>query len=206
MPILTYIDNIPLFTNKSEAISYGATSSPRMFGYHTHEYEGVTGYMAGKFHPANIRVKTKSSYEQYVSEANQAFNIISNRINNLNQEIKELEEALKVKKLQGVKRLNNIIRDKIKNINQSLNILNSEKNKIELDKKLAQKSTPEKLQELINSGRVDTDLLLKAQATIDTTSETVEQTQESNLVLGLNQTQQQTTTTQTTGGTYRSNY
>tara|TARA_R100000353_G_scaffold42312_1_gene33676 strand:+ start:803 stop:1423 length:621 start_codon:yes stop_codon:yes gene_type:complete len=206
MPILTYIDNIPLFTNKSEAISYGATSSPRMFGYHTHEYEGVTGYMAGKFHPANIRVKTKSSYEQYVSEANQAFNIISNRINNLNQEIKELEEALKVKKLQGVKRLNSIIRNKIKNINQSLNILNSEKNKIELDKKLAQKSTPEKLQELIDSERVDIDLLLKAQATIDTTIETIEQTQESNLVLGLNQPQQQTTTTQTTGGTYRSNY
>lgn len=206
MPILTYIDNIPLFTNKSEAISYGATSSPRMFGYHTHEYEGVTGYMAGKFHPANIRVKTKSSYEQYVSEANQAFNIISNRINNLNQEIKELEEALKVKKLQGVKRLNSIIRNKIKNINKSLNILNSEKNKIELDKKLAQKSTPEKLQELIDSERVDIDLLLKAQATIDTTIETIEQTQESNLVLGLNQPQQQTTTTQTTGGTYRSNY
>lgn len=206
MPILTYIDNIPLFTNKSEAISYGATSSPRMFGYHTHEYEGVTGYMAGKFHPANIRVKTKSSYEQYVSEANQAFNIISNRINNLNQEIKELEEALKVKKLQGVKRLNSIIRNKIKNINKSLNILNSEKNKIELDKKLAQKSTPEKLQELIDSERVDIDPLLKAQATIDTTIETIEQTQESNLVLGLNQPQQQTTTTQTTGGTYRSNY
>lgn len=206
MPILTYIDNIPLFTNKSEAISYGATSSPRMFGYHTHEYEGVTGYMAGKFHPANIRVKTKSSYEQYVSEANQAFNIISNRINNLNQEIKELEEALKVKKLQGVKRLNSIIRNKIKNINKSLNILNSEKNKIELDKKLAQKSTPKKLQELIDSERVDIDPLLKAQATIDTTIETIEQTQESNLVLGLNQPQQQTTTTQTTGGTYRSNY
>ena len=60
MAILTYISNLPLFSSKNEALVYGASSTPRLTGYHTHVYEGRTGYMAGRSHPG-VMPKDKSS-------------------------------------------------------------------------------------------------------------------------------------------------
>ena len=70
MPILTYIDGIPLYTTKDEAISWGAQKNPKIFGYHTHEHNGTIGYMAGYTHSTNI-VKDYDSgfYRGDVSEA-----------------------------------------------------------------------------------------------------------------------------------------
>tara|TARA_R110001583_G_scaffold6756_1_gene33999 strand:- start:12 stop:251 length:240 start_codon:yes stop_codon:yes gene_type:complete len=48
MAILTTINNIPLFSTPAEALNYG--SSNGLVGYHTHIYNGVTGYMAGATH------------------------------------------------------------------------------------------------------------------------------------------------------------
>ena len=70
MPILTYIDGIPLYTTKSEAISWGAQKNPKIFGYHTHEYDGVIGYMAGYVHSTNMTKDYDSDfYRGVVSEA-----------------------------------------------------------------------------------------------------------------------------------------
>jgi len=48
MPILTTIDNVPLFSTPTEALNYGNNNG--LVGYHTHTYNGVVGYMAGSTH------------------------------------------------------------------------------------------------------------------------------------------------------------
>jgi len=55
MSLITIIDSIPLFTKKSEALRWG-----RLNGYtgtHTHEYNNITTYMAGKNHNELAEVK-----------------------------------------------------------------------------------------------------------------------------------------------------
>jgi len=48
MAILTTINNVPLFSTPAEAINYGNNNG--LVGYHTHVYNGATGYMAGATH------------------------------------------------------------------------------------------------------------------------------------------------------------
>ena len=48
MAILTTIGGMPLFSTPSEALNYG--SAQGLVGYHTHIFNGVTGYMAGATH------------------------------------------------------------------------------------------------------------------------------------------------------------
>ena len=48
MSLLTTIDNIPLFSTVEEAITWGSTIG--VSGFHTHEYQGEIGYMAGEDH------------------------------------------------------------------------------------------------------------------------------------------------------------
>jgi len=55
MSLITIIDSIPLFTKKSEALRWG-----RLNGYtgtHTHEYNNITAYMAGRNHNELPEVK-----------------------------------------------------------------------------------------------------------------------------------------------------
>jgi len=189
MPILTYIDDIPLFTNKSEAIAWGATSSPRMVGYHTHEYEGQTGYMAGKFHKANLSLNQRSDYQNYIREANQANIILSNKINSLEQEKQELIEVLKIKKFNKARSLDNVARGKINNIDRSLVELNSQREKVQLDKKTAQKSDPSRFELLLNSNKIETNYLQKATAAVKVVEDTSKDS--SNLVLNKTQLQQE---------------
>ena len=46
--ILTTIDGIPLYSTVQEAIQWA--SSRGLTGYHTHIYQGQTGYMGGSSH------------------------------------------------------------------------------------------------------------------------------------------------------------
>jgi len=46
--IMTYIDGIPLYTTIEEAEAWA--SNYNITGYHTHEYQGQTGYMGGTSH------------------------------------------------------------------------------------------------------------------------------------------------------------
>lgn len=48
MAELTRIDGIPVYTTLAEALAYGVSNG--LTGYHTHEVNGVTGYMAGSTH------------------------------------------------------------------------------------------------------------------------------------------------------------
>jgi len=50
--ILTTIDGIPLFSTIEEAVQWG--SNRGLAGYHTHGYQGQTGYMGG-FDHSNAR-------------------------------------------------------------------------------------------------------------------------------------------------------
>jgi len=209
MPILTYIDDIPLFTNKSEAIAWGATSSPRLVGYHTHEHEGQTGYMAGRFHQANLNLKQRSSYQNYIHEANQANIILSNKINNLEQEKQELIEVLRIKKFNKARGLDNIARNKINNIDRSLVELNSQKEKVQLDKKTAQKSNPNRFELLLNSSKIEANHLQKATATVKVVEDNSKNS--SNLVLNKTRLQQEVQKVireeeETVKRIYRSNY
>ena len=44
MAIIGYVDNIPVFDTPTEALQYGNTNG--LVGYHTHNINGVIGYMA----------------------------------------------------------------------------------------------------------------------------------------------------------------
>ena len=46
--ILTYISGVPLFSTIQQALTYGQQVGLR--GYHTHNFQGVVGYMAGFDH------------------------------------------------------------------------------------------------------------------------------------------------------------
>ena len=48
MPLLTTINNIPLYSTIEEALGYAASNG--LTGYHTHEYQGQIGYMGGRTH------------------------------------------------------------------------------------------------------------------------------------------------------------
>jgi len=48
MSLLTFLGEIPLYTTIEEAKAWG--SSFGITGYHTHIYNGVTGYMSGENH------------------------------------------------------------------------------------------------------------------------------------------------------------
>jgi len=63
VPIITTIDNVPLFDNVQEALDYGATLG--LVGYHTHVYNGQLGYMAGTTH--GQAATPSSGFEQNVS-------------------------------------------------------------------------------------------------------------------------------------------
>ena len=53
MSLLTTIDGIPLFSTITEAQNWA--SSYGMSGYHTHNYQGQTGYMGGVSHTQIVR-------------------------------------------------------------------------------------------------------------------------------------------------------
>tara|TARA_Y100000592_G_C5398090_1_gene281671 strand:+ start:379 stop:660 length:282 start_codon:yes stop_codon:yes gene_type:complete len=48
MAVLTTISGIPLYTTIQEALDWAA--SVGLTGYHTHQYQGITGYMGGSDH------------------------------------------------------------------------------------------------------------------------------------------------------------
>ena len=48
MSLLTYINGVPLFSTIEEALQWGANRN--LTGYHTHDYNGQTGYMGGANH------------------------------------------------------------------------------------------------------------------------------------------------------------
>ncbi len=48
MAELTRIDGVPVYSTLAEALAYGVSNG--LTGYHTHEVNGVTGYMAGSSH------------------------------------------------------------------------------------------------------------------------------------------------------------
>jgi len=208
MPILTYIDDIPLFTNKSEAIAWGATSSPRLVGYHTHEHEGQIGYMAGRFHQANLNLKQRSSYQNYIHEANQANVILSNKINSLEQEKQELIEVLQIKKFNAARGLDNIARSKINNIDRSLVELNAQREEVQLDKKIAQKSNPKRFELLLSSNKIKENHLQKATAAVKVIEDNSKDS--SNLVLNKSRLQREIQEVireeETVKRIYRSNY
>jgi len=58
MALLTTINNIPLYSTISEAITWGNSIS--LEGYHIHEYNGVTGYMSGENHQNAILAQQTS--------------------------------------------------------------------------------------------------------------------------------------------------
>ena len=48
MSLLTNINGVPLFSTIQEALNWGASYG--LSGYHTHQYQGQTGYMGGTTH------------------------------------------------------------------------------------------------------------------------------------------------------------
>jgi hypothetical protein len=62
MAVLTTISGIPLFTTIQEALDWAA--SVGLTGYHTHQYQGMTGYMGGSDHNNAITGNISSTLPQ----------------------------------------------------------------------------------------------------------------------------------------------
>ena len=74
MSVLTTINGIPLFSTLAEALSWATVNNKS--GYHTHTYQGQTGYMGGATHGA------AASSSQGLNGSNQNTNNTTN--NNFN--------------------------------------------------------------------------------------------------------------------------
>lgn len=176
MPILTYINNIPLFTTKAEAISYGATASPKMVGYHTHEYESQIGYMAGYFHPTSNLVFQETSYEQYVSQATKSVEVVEQKIENLKDQQNELNTILQDTISINPKDVTEI-EDELSSVESSIDFLNSEKDRLNADKQKAQNTSPLKLQDLIDKEELSLQALDEALATVSAIDSVIKEKQ-----------------------------
>jgi hypothetical protein len=64
MAILTTIDGIPLYSTVQEALAYAAANG--LSGYHTHIYQGTTGYMGGTTHGA--AATPSSGFQQNIQQ------------------------------------------------------------------------------------------------------------------------------------------
>jgi len=77
MAILTIINGIPLFSTQAEAVSWGTTRS--LLGFHTHQYQGQTGYMGGIDHSQALTNNPNIIEQPIIEEQEQ---IINNPVNN----------------------------------------------------------------------------------------------------------------------------
>jgi hypothetical protein len=68
MAILTNIDGVPLFSTVEEALQYAAQNG--LTGYHTHIYQGQTGYMGGASHGA--AATSSAGFQQQQDELSMA--------------------------------------------------------------------------------------------------------------------------------------
>ena len=56
MPVITTIAGVPLFSTVQEALAWAIAN--RLSGYHTHAWQGQTGYMGGVSHTAATQRST----------------------------------------------------------------------------------------------------------------------------------------------------
>ena len=66
MAILTYINGIPLYSSEQEALSFSRENG--ITGFHTHQYQGVTGFMGGVDHNNAATGGNKANYVPAVLE------------------------------------------------------------------------------------------------------------------------------------------
>ena len=59
MAIIGNIDGVPVFDKKEEALTWGRQRG--LTGYHTHDMNGVTGYMGGSDHAEATSSTTNTS-------------------------------------------------------------------------------------------------------------------------------------------------
>tara|TARA_R110002012_G_scaffold149360_2_gene308351 strand:- start:104 stop:310 length:207 start_codon:yes stop_codon:yes gene_type:complete len=59
MSVLTTIAGIPLFTTIQEALAWAAANG--LSGYHTHNFQNITGYMGGTSHIQATGMPTNSN-------------------------------------------------------------------------------------------------------------------------------------------------
>ena len=70
MAILTNIDGVPLFSTVEEELAYAAQMG--LTGFHTHIYQGQTGYMGGASHGA--AATSSAGFQQQQDELSMAAN------------------------------------------------------------------------------------------------------------------------------------
>jgi hypothetical protein len=76
MSLLTTIGGIPLYSTVAEALAWAAANNQA--GFHTHTYQGQTGYMGGATHGA------AASSSQGLNGSNQIVNNTTNNTTNNN--------------------------------------------------------------------------------------------------------------------------
>ena len=69
LKIITYINNIPLYSKVKDAIDWGRQYG--LEGYHEHTYKGMVGYMAGESHEQSIKAAEGQIVPQAVLESYQ---------------------------------------------------------------------------------------------------------------------------------------
>ena len=131
MAILTYIDSIPLFSSKQEALSWGITKSLK--GYHTHSYDGVNGFMAGWSHKSlsrsmklTLRQQRVTRLDPNVSKSTSKTLVVSPKSNNIDQIITGLTVTD-----ENYQYAEDLINDKILDLKEAINKADIEIDRIE---------------------------------------------------------------------------
>ena len=73
MSLLTILNDVPLYSTEAEATAWG--SSRNLTGFHTHQYNSVTGYMGGTTHiqaiSLNVNIEMPVANLQIQTNTNQ---------------------------------------------------------------------------------------------------------------------------------------
>ena len=88
--ILTYIDGIPLYKTVEQALDYAKRNN--LLGYHTHVFEGVTGYMGGVDHKNAVTGETTKQVTEQVVETTE---VIETRETTETRETRETETSIR---------------------------------------------------------------------------------------------------------------
>jgi len=130
MAILTYIDSIPLFSSKQEALSWGITKSLK--GYHTHSYDGVNGFMAGWSHKSlsrsmklTLRQQRVTRLDPNVSKSTNKTLVVSSKLSNIDQVITNLTVTE-----ENYQYAEDLVNDKILDLKEAINKADIEINRI----------------------------------------------------------------------------
>ena len=128
MPLIRYISDIPLYSTKQEALSWGAKR--RIKGFHTHKNsDGSIGYMAGWNHKASTRAERLNDRRIQSSVTDPSRVNVSVPLVEISNEVTVDQQIVDVKDVDKTK-LQILLSKKIHSLKDAINVLTESINRL----------------------------------------------------------------------------